>query len=54
MDNKYWFGDNAPAVNDYECILAPPVSRMDIAYWLNALLVQRNMKHYAAVNCAGK
>lgn len=53
LDNKFWFTDRAPALNEYENILHPPVSRMDVAYWINAILVKNGMHQYAAINCAG-
>jgi hypothetical protein len=53
LDNKFWFADGDAAVNGYELLLQPPVSRMDIAYWINQVLVQRRIPHYAAINCAG-
>lgn len=39
LDNKHWFHEQTNAINDYETILNPPVSRQDIAYWMNYSLV---------------
>lgn len=53
MDNKYWFTEEGRAVNGYEAVLEPPISRQDIAYWMNREIVKRNFSsHYAAINCA--
>lgn len=53
LDNKYWFRDNAPATNGYEEILDPPVSRQDIAYWLNKHIADRGLgPGLAALNCS--
>ena len=53
LDNKYWFRDNAPATNGYEAILDPPVSRQDIAYWLNKHIADRGLgPGLAALNCS--
>jgi hypothetical protein len=38
LDNKFWFRDTASAINGYQSILNPPVSKQDIAYWMNAEL----------------
>jgi len=35
LDNKYWFNDEATAVNGYETALSSPRSRCDVAYWVN-------------------
>lgn len=35
LDNKYWFQESAPACNGYEAYLEPPISKQDIAYWMN-------------------
>lgn len=53
LDNKYWFGDETRAVNGYELILDPPVSKKDIAHWMNNGFVKRGLRsEYATVNCA--
>jgi len=43
LDNKHWFQDTAPAVNGYEKILQPPVSKQDVCYWMNVELVKRGL-----------
>lgn len=49
MDNKYWLPEaSAEATNGYERVLDPPLSRRDVAYWLNAL----GGPAMATVNCA--
>jgi len=53
MDNKYWFTEEGRAVNGYETVLEPPISKQDIAYWMNREIVKRNFSNqYAAINCA--
>lgn len=65
LDNKFWFNDKAPATNGYENILNPPVSKKDIAYWLNLKEQERadtvgarvctdthDGRRYAVINCA--
>lgn len=53
LDNKFWFGGTAPAVNGYEDILSPPYSKQDIAYWLNFELEKRGLgNNFFALNCA--
>lgn len=51
LDNKYWFGDEAPAVNGYERILRPPTMRQDVSYHANKILAERAPR-WAAVNTA--
>ena len=46
MDNKNWFSKQAGAVNGYEYILEPPVSKQDISYWLNQEIVNRGLKEH--------
>lgn len=53
LDNKFWFSDKAPAINGYENVLLPPVSKQDIAYCMNVDIVERNLPiRLAVVNCA--
>lgn len=53
LDNKYWFRDKQRAVNGYEDILDPPVSKRDIAFWMNVELVNRGLgSQYTVINCA--
>lgn len=53
LDNKFWFNDTAPAVNGYQSILNPPISKQDIEYWLNAETEKRGLSdYYTALNCA--
>ena len=53
LDNKFWFGDEAQAVNGYENILDPPVCRKDIAYWMNVWFEKLGMRgKLSAINCA--
>ena len=51
LDNKFWFRDNAFAVNGYEAILAPPRMKQDVCYWVNALAKERNAPYFC-VNTA--
>ena len=51
LDNKYWlldYGRNK-AVNGYEYILEPGLSRPDVCYYMNNLLVKSD---YTVINCA--
>eukprot|EP00747_Dinoflagellata_sp_TGD_P171952 gnl/TRDRNA2_/TRDRNA2_207245_c0_seq1.p1 gnl/TRDRNA2_/TRDRNA2_207245_c0~~gnl/TRDRNA2_/TRDRNA2_207245_c0_seq1.p1 ORF type:complete len:338 (+),score=53.02 gnl/TRDRNA2_/TRDRNA2_207245_c0_seq1:64-1077(+) len=41
LDNKFWFGNNEPAVNGYERVLSPPQMKTDVCYWLNRQAVER-------------
>ena len=43
LDNKYWFQESATACNGYEAYLEPPVSKQDIAYWMNYELKMRGL-----------
>jgi hypothetical protein len=52
LDNKFWFGDLADAVNGYEKILTPPTSKKDIAYWMNLGFQKRRLRNFAVINCA--
>jgi hypothetical protein len=53
LDNKVWFPDEARAVNGYEQILDPPQSKMDIAYWMNHIMEQKDLRgKMATINCA--
>lgn len=53
LDNKFWFEDQARAVNGYERILSPPTSKQDIAYWLNYCAEERGLGDFlVAVNAA--
>lgn len=53
VDNKHWFGDCDHAVNGYEHVLSPPRSTMDVAFWLNKLVVERGLEtRLAAINTA--
>lgn len=51
LDNKFWFGGTAKAVNGYETILRPPRSKQDVSYWLNYELEKRGAESFC-VNCA--
>ena len=51
LDNKFWFRDNAPAVNGYELLLAPPRMMQDVCYWLNAQAAERRLPYFC-VNTA--
>ena len=51
LDNKFWFRDNAPAVNGYELLLAPPRMKQDVCYWLNAQAAERRLPYFC-VNTA--
>lgn len=53
LDNKVWFPDETRAVNGYEQILDPPLSKKDIAYWMNMTMESRNLRgKMATINCA--
>lgn len=59
LDNKFWFGDQAKAVNGYENILKPARSRKDIAYWLSSVTAKTKKStgafqkpRYGIINCA--
>jgi|LauGreSBDMM110SN_4_FD.fasta_scaffold10784_1 hypothetical protein len=52
LDNKHWFTDKAKAVNGYEKILEPKMSKCDVSYHLNRFLSDRKDKDYVALNCA--
>lgn len=53
LDNKYWFREQARAVNGYESILNPPKSKQDIAHWMNFNMETRDLRgKMAALNCA--
>jgi hypothetical protein len=53
LDNKHWFTETAAAVNGYETLLTPPVSKQDVAYWLNSeILKQKLESKFAVINCA--
>ncbi|CAB9504757.1 expressed unknown protein [Seminavis robusta] len=51
LDNKYWFVDKRrciqPAVGAYQTVLSPPESVPDIAYWMNAKLLEQNTSNTA-------
>lgn len=49
LDNKFWVQDIAPALNGYERVLDPPLSKKDVAYWLNKELLDRDT---FCLNCA--
>eukprot|EP00392_Amoebophrya_sp_AT5.2_P012171 g12266.t1 len=62
LDNKFWLGGRAPAVNGYENVLYPPLMKQDVCYWINHLLDAEQDKESpdavnscsrtACVNCA--
>ena len=53
LDNKFWFTDEGDAVNGYELLLNPPVSRKDIAYWMNVESQRRGLYgQWATINCS--
>lgn len=53
LDNKHWFEDRNSAVNGYESIMSPAISKEDVAYWLNYEILDRGLKDsFVAVNCA--
>jgi len=39
LDNKYWFNEQARAVNGFERILNPPTMKLDVCYWLTGMTV---------------
>jgi hypothetical protein len=43
MDNKHWFNQASKSCNGYENILEPPHSKKDVCYWINKLLVDRDL-----------
>jgi hypothetical protein len=52
-DNKYWFSQQGRALNGYEAVLRPPTSTRDVAYNINAELVERSLgERFACINCA--
>lgn len=42
LDSKYWFEDQAPAVNGFEDVLRPPIMKTDVAYFMNLEASQTN------------
>ena len=53
LDNKYWFNDTSPAVdNGYDKVLSPPIMKHDVTYWLNRRAIDRGMSHLSAINTA--
>jgi hypothetical protein len=58
LDNKHYLPHSShPAVNCYEKILVPPLSRGDVAHWLNVVASSRSppmsfTQSWAALNCA--
>lgn len=52
LDNKFWFGQTAEAVNGYENILTPPTMKQDVCYHLNAEAVRRGLGDVCCVNTA--
>jgi len=53
LDNKYWFEDQAKAINGYEKYLSPQKMRRDVCYWLNKGLVDRGLSEtHFSLNCA--
>jgi hypothetical protein len=42
LDNKYWFHNTVPAVSTYRHILQPPISKPDVTYWLNQIILSSN------------
>jgi hypothetical protein len=51
LDNKHWFQQTDNSINGYETILSPPLSRLDINYWINSSLLQHNIP-MSSINCA--
>lgn len=53
LDNKHWLSNTAlqPALNGYENILAPPVAKGDVSYFINKEL-QANNLDAICINCA--
>lgn len=50
LDNKFWLSDHSKqAINGYQYVLNPTLMKPDIAYHLNALLIDSN---YCAINAA--
>ena len=53
LDNKHWFDDTGIAVNGYDHILDPPISKLDIAHWLNVDILELGMgTSFVAINAA--
>lgn len=51
LDNKYWLPTTAhPLPESYRGLLSPPLTRRDIAYWLNTIGCE--VSKLTAVNCA--
>jgi hypothetical protein len=52
LDNKYWFDDEAEAVNGYQHVLKPPRMRKDVCYHLNSLCAQAKQggESYIVIN----
>lgn len=51
LDNKFWLGNQEAAINGYERLLQPPVSRCDVSYHVNRELASRDPSR-ACVNAA--
>lgn len=53
LDNKHWFSQKSSALNGYETILDPPHSKKDICFWVNKVLIDRNLgSRMTCINCA--
>eukprot|EP00933_Yihiella_yeosuensis_P017745 TRINITY_DN14771_c0_g3_i1.p1 TRINITY_DN14771_c0_g3~~TRINITY_DN14771_c0_g3_i1.p1 ORF type:complete len:354 (-),score=46.61 TRINITY_DN14771_c0_g3_i1:553-1587(-) len=52
LDNKFWFNDQADAINGYEEFLHPPKMKQDVCYWLNKEAVRRGCHHLCCLNTA--
>ena len=52
LDNKYWFKEEAVALNGYERVLKPPKMRCDVSYHVNRALAERNVRGMACLNAA--
>ncbi|CAD7959817.1 unnamed protein product [Amoebophrya sp. A120] len=53
LDNKFWLGQRAQALNGYENIILPPLMKQDVCFWINSYLIRKNLHaNTACVNCA--
>lgn len=52
LDNKFWFGERAQALNGYENVLYPANMKTDVCYHLNSEAVRRGLNHVCCLNTA--
>ena len=53
LDNKYWFGDTAPAVEGpFKELLRPPRMTMDVGYWMNRIILEERRVDSVCLNTA--